>query len=97
MKFEALVGIAGMLGLISFSTLIQRIYTTHNTDTLPWTWLALNITAQLLSFTYGVANKAFGIYIPNSIFLIGLLYITYVKIVHKPKDQKEAEERNKQI
>ena len=47
MKFEALVGIAGILGLVSFSTLIQKIYDTHNTTSLPWTWVALNITAQL--------------------------------------------------
>jgi len=97
MKFEALVGIAGTLGLVSFSTLIQRIYDTRNTDTLPWSWIALNITAQILSFTYGVANHAYGIYIPNTIFIIGLLYILYVKIMHKPKDQQEAEGRNKQM
>jgi hypothetical protein len=97
MKFEALVGIAGLLGLISFSTLIQKIYDTHNTTSLPWTWIALNISAQVLSFTYGVANNAYGIYIPNSLFLLGLFYIFYVKVVHTPKDEKEARERNKQM
>jgi hypothetical protein len=97
MRFEALVGIAGLLGLVSFSTLIQKIYDTHNTDSLPWTWIALNITAQVLSFTYGVANNAYGIYIPNSFFIIGLLYILYVKLMHKPKNEKEDRERNKQM
>lgn len=97
MKFEALVGIAGLLGLISFSTLIQKIYDTHNTTSLPWTWIALNISAQVLSFTYGVANNAYGIYIPNSLFLLGLFYIFYVKVVHTLKDEKEARERNKQM
>ena len=97
MKFEALVGIAGILGLISFSTLIQKIYDTHNTTSLPWTWVALNITAQVLSFTYGVANNAYGIYIPNSLFLLGLFYIFYVKVVHAPKNEAEEKERNKQM
>ena len=97
MKFEALVGIAGILGLVSFSTLIQKIYDTHNTTSLPWTWIALNITAQILSFTYGVANGAYGIYIPNALFLIGLLYIFYIKLMHKPKDAKEAAARNNQM
>jgi uncharacterized protein with PQ loop repeat len=97
MKFEALVGIAGILGLVSFSTLIQKIYDTHNTTSLPWTWVALNITAQLLSMIYGIANGAYGIYIPNSLFLLGLLYILYVKVMHKPKNEKEAKERNKQM
>jgi uncharacterized protein with PQ loop repeat len=97
MKFEALVGIAGILGLVSFSTLIQKIYDTHNTTSLPWTWVALNITAQVLSFTYGVANNAYGIYIPNSLFLLGLFYIFYVKVMHSPKNEAEEKERNKQM
>jgi len=97
MKFEPLVGIAGILGLVSFSTLIQKIYDTHNTSSLPWTWVALNITAQVLSFTYGVANNAYGIYIPNSLFLLGLLYILYVKVMHVPKNEAEEKERNKQM
>jgi hypothetical protein len=37
---------------------------------------------------YGVVNNAYGIYIPNFIFLAGLFYIFYVKIVHpEPKEQ----------
>jgi len=97
MKLEALVGIAGMLGLVSFSTLIQRIYSTHNTDSLPWTWVALNITAQILSFTYGMANSAYGIYIPNSLFLIGLTYIVYVKFMYTSVDEDEVQNKDKQV
>jgi len=87
-KFESLVGIAGILGLISFSTLIQKIYETHNTTSLPWKWVFINITAQVLSFIYGVANRAYGIYIPNILFLSGLGYILYVKIYHKNVENK---------
>ena len=83
-KYEGLVGIAGMLALISFSTLIQKIYTTHNTTSLPWIWVIANITAQLLSFSYGIINNAYGIYVPNFIFLMGLSYILYVKLNHQP-------------
>ena len=97
MRFEALVGIAGILGLVSFSTLIQKIYDTHNTTSLPWTWVGLNISAQVLSFIYGVANGAYGIYIPNTLFLMGLFYIFYVKVMHKPKNEAEERERNKQL
>jgi len=92
-KFEALVGMAGTIGLLSFSTLLQRIYKTHNTESLPWAWVAMNITAQLLSLSYGIANHAYGIFIPNSLFLIGLTYILYVKLVHKPKDT-ETDKKN---
>jgi uncharacterized protein with PQ loop repeat len=91
-QHEELVGLAGIIGLISFSTLIQKIYETHNTASLPWTWVILNITAQVLSCTYGVINNAYGIYIPNSIFLVGLSYILYVKINHIPYEKKEPKQ-----
>ena len=87
-KYEGLVGVAGMLGLISFSTLIQKIYDTHNTTSLPWAWVVANITAQILSFSYGLINGAYGIFIPNFIFLMGLSYIFYVKLTHKEKEDK---------
>ena len=47
-------------------------------------WVIANITAQLLSFSYGIINNAYGIYVPNFIFLMGLTYILYVKINHQP-------------
>jgi uncharacterized protein with PQ loop repeat len=87
-KYEGLVGFAGMLGLISFSTLINKIYETHNTSSLPWTWIIINVVAQFLSFIYGIVNNAYGIYIPNSLFLIGLFYILYVKINHGEYEKK---------
>ena len=82
-KYEALIGVAGILGLVSFSSLIQKIYETHNTTSLPWTWIQMNFIGQMLAFVYGVANKSYGIYIPCFIFLVGLIYIAYVKLVHK--------------
>lgn len=88
-KFEALIGTAGILGLVSFSTLLQKIYETHNTSSLPWTWIALNITAQILSLIYGITNGAYGIFIPNILFLSGLSYIFYVKLTYKPKEKIE--------
>ena len=82
-KYESLIGVAGILGLISFSSLIQQIYQTRNTASLPWSWIYVNFIGQLLAFIYGVANKSYGIYIPCFIFLLGLVYIFYIKMVHK--------------
>ena len=87
-RYESLIGIAGTLGLISFSSLLQKIYTTHNTSSLPWTWLFSNLAAQVLSLIYGIGNGAYGIYIPNSFFILGLSYIYYVKITYKEKDSE---------
>ena len=81
-KYEVLIGTAGMLGLISFGSLLSKIYTTHNTISLPWTWIIVNLVAQSLSITYGFVNKSYGILIPCSLFFTGLLYIFYVKFNH---------------
>jgi len=89
-QYESLIGVAGLLGLISFSTLIQKIYETHNTTSLPWTWVLMNLAAQVLSFIYGLANGAYGIVIPNALFLAGLAYIFYVKLNHAQYEKKPA-------
>jgi uncharacterized protein with PQ loop repeat len=87
-KYEGLVGIAGILGLISFSSLLIKIYETHNTTSLPWTWIMINIAAQVLSVIYALANNAYGIYIPNFLFITGLLYILFVKYNHNAYEKQ---------
>jgi len=91
-KHEELVGIAGVLGLISFSTLVQTVYTSHNTTSLPWSWVIINITAQILSLVYGLVNNAYGIYIPNFLFLAGLVYIMYVKLNHAKYEKNKPKQ-----
>lgn len=83
MNLELLIGTAGIIGLISFSTLVKRVYTTKNTSSLPYTWVIMGITAQCLSFTYGFLKGAYGIFIPNFFFILGLSYILYAKINYK--------------
>ena len=80
MNLELLMGTAGIIGLISFSTLVRCVYKTHNTTSLPYTWVIMGITAQCLSFTYGFIKGAYGIFIPNIFFILGISYILYVKI-----------------
>ena len=87
-RFESLIGIAGILGLISFSTLIQKIYETHNTTSLPWTWIIMNLGAQSLSMIYGIGNLSYGIVLPGMLFITGLLYILYVKLNHKQYEKE---------
>ena len=79
-NLELLIGTAGIIGLISFSTLVQRVYNTRNTSSLPFTWIIMGMTAQCLSFTYGFIKGAYGIFIPNIFFIIGLSYILYAKL-----------------
>jgi hypothetical protein len=84
-KYESLIGAAGILGLISFSSLLVEIYKTHNTESLPWTWILMNLAAQILSLIYGIGNGSWGIVLPGILFLVGLVYILYVKGTHKVK------------
>jgi hypothetical protein len=88
-KFESLIGVAGLLGLVSFSSLIQQIYTTHNTTSLPWTWIVMNLGAQILSLIYGIGNMSYGIVLPGILFLSGLFYILYIKINHKQYENEK--------
>jgi hypothetical protein len=88
-KYESLIGAAGILGLISFSSLLMEIYKTHNTTSLPWTWILMNLGAQILSLTYGIGNGSWGIVLPGILFLTGLFYILYVKSVHKETEPKK--------
>jgi surface polysaccharide O-acyltransferase-like enzyme len=93
-KYESLIGAAGILGLISFSSLLQEIYKTHNTTSLPWTWIITNLAAQTLAFAYGAVNMSYGIMLPGVLFISGLFYILYVKLKHK---QYETPEKKVQL
>lgn len=79
-NLELLPGIAGILGLVSFSTLLMKVYQTHNTTSFPYTWIVANLSAQILALVYGVAKGAYGIYLPALLFIVGMLYMLAVKV-----------------
>jgi hypothetical protein len=85
-KFESLAASAGVLGIVSFSSLLYKIFLTYNTSSLPWTWIVTNITAQSLMLAYGVINKLHGIIWPSFVFLLGLVYIVIIKSFHETHD-----------
>jgi uncharacterized protein with PQ loop repeat len=101
-KFESLAASAGVLGIVSFSALLYKIFLTYNTSSLPWTWVVSNITAQSLMLAYGVINKLPGITWPSFVFLLGLVYIVVIKSFHETHDTynksvgiKEVQEKNR--
>jgi len=79
-NLELLPGIAGILALVSFSTLLMKVYKTHNTTSFPYSWILVNMSAQILALVYGVAKGAYGIYLPAILFIVGLLYLLAVKV-----------------
>ena len=85
-KFESLAASAGVLGIVSFSALLYKIFLTYNTSSLPWAWVVSNITAQSLMLAYGVINNLPGITWPSFVFLLGLVYIVVIKSFHETHD-----------
>lgn len=84
-KLEFLPAVAGGLGIVSLSTLVFKVHQTHNTSSFPYSWLFINLTAQVLSLIYALANKAWGIYVPNTIFILGLSFMLFVKVFKEAK------------
>ena len=86
-KLEILAASAGILGIISFSSLLYRMFLTYNTTSLPWTWVISNISAQTLMLAYGLVNKLPGIIWPSFVFVLGLIYIVIIKSFHETHDE----------
>jgi hypothetical protein len=94
---EELTYISTTLTLIAFSSLVYNTHMSKNTSQLTFIWIFLLMTAQVLMFTYGKLNHIQGLYIPATIYIIGLLYILYIKIIYKETNKIEAELKNKNI
>lgn len=80
-KYEALAGFASSLGLFAFLTIVHRIYSTKNTSSLTTLSLISNLTAQILLFIYSYTNKLKGLMYPIILYVSGLIYILYIKII----------------
>ena len=86
-KYELLATAALLLNFSSFGTLLYNVIKTHNTSTLPYVWFYTNIGAQVLMIIYAVINGAYGIYIPTTFLLVGLIYMLSIKIYYETEDK----------
>ena len=96
-KYEELTYISSIFAITAFSFLIYNVYQSKNTSHLEFIWIFLLITAQILMFIYGKLNHIHGLYIPATIYIMGLIYVLYVKVVYKETNKIEAELKNKNI
>jgi uncharacterized protein with PQ loop repeat len=96
-KYQIIAVIAGILTIIAFSNLVLRVHMTKETEHLTYTWIFLVSMAQSLLVIYGVINNSYGIYIPASILVVGVLYILYVKLHFSDTNQVEDELKLKNI
>jgi uncharacterized protein with PQ loop repeat len=96
-KYQYIAGIAGILTILAFSHLVNRVYITKQTEHLTYTWALLVLTAQSLLVLYGILNNAYGIYLPAIIIVMGISYILYVKIDYSVDNNIEIQLKNKNI
>ena len=96
-KHRELAIIASIIGFSSFSIFIYNIHTTKNATRMPYLWLFLIITAQLLSLTFGILNNMPHSYIPTTLITMGLLYVLYIKIQYSEDVAVEEELIKKKI
>jgi len=84
-KYEILAATSLIINVASFLTIIYNVSQTKRVDTLTWTYLIGNCFGQILLITYGIINKAWGIYLPTTIIFFGLTYLIYVKYMYADK------------
>ena len=78
-KYEILAVLSLTINVISFATIIYNMNQTKNASSFTWTYLIGNLIGQVLLITYGLLNKAWGVYLPTMFIFLGLSYITYIK------------------
>ena len=78
-KYELLASIALTINVITFISIILAMNKSKNASSFTWTYLIGNLIGQIFLITYGIINKAWGIYVPTIFIFIGLAHITYIK------------------
>jgi hypothetical protein len=96
-KHEELAYMSGAFALTAFSFLVHRVHKTKNTNHLTFIWIFLLIIAQALMFVYGKINNVHGLYVPATVYILGLAYILYVKVVYTETNKIEEELKDKNI
>lgn len=96
-KYQIIAVIAGILAIMSISSLVLRVHITKDTEHLTYIWICLVLMAQSLLVIYGLINNSYGIYIPSTILILGVLYVLYVKIAYSKTTKIEDELRRKNI
>ena len=95
-KYELLASASLMLNFSSIGSLLYNVMQTRDTSTLPYVWFYTNIGAQVLMIIYAIVNGAYGIYIPTSFLLLGLLYMLSIKMYYEKKDKKGLKNSDKE-
>ena len=96
-KYQIIAVISGILRILSFTALIYTVQITKETDHLTLPWILLILASQCLLVIYGVINNSYGIYVPATILIFGVLYILYIKLNYNKAKLIDDELRLKNI
>jgi len=96
-KYQIIAVISGILTILALSSLVIRVHFTKETEHFTFMWLLLVLTSQSLLVIYGFINSLYGICLPALIFISGVLYILYIKLIYNKNETVEAELRDKNI
>ena len=80
-KYEIIAGLASSLSLFAFIAVVFRIYSSRVTQSLSTLSLLSNIVAQGLLLFYAIQNNLKGLMYPIFLYVLGIVYILYVKII----------------
>jgi uncharacterized protein with PQ loop repeat len=79
-KLEYIGFTSVILGIISFYSLVYHNYILQDTTSVSPIWLGMSVIIQILWLIYGITNNIRPTIISSPLFIIGLLYLIYLKI-----------------
>jgi len=79
-KLEYIGFISAILGVISFYSLVYHNYILQDTSSISPYWLVMSVIIQILWLIYGITNNIRPSIVTSPLFIIGLLYLIYLKI-----------------
>ena len=85
-KYKRVIGLsASIVGLISFRSMLYKIYKTKNTFDFPYEALILTLIGWCLTFIYGVLSKALSVIVLGLVYFCIFLFILIIKIKNPNK------------
>ncbi len=96
-KYRYLLVLSSILTISAFVNLVFRVHITKDTEHLTYLWAILNLCAQMMILSYGFLNKVHEMYIMSFVFILGIVYILYTKVIHEETKQIEQKLANKNI
>jgi heme A synthase len=96
-KYQIIALISRIITILALSSLVIHAHITKETEHITFTWIVLILIAQCLLFIYGFINSLYGIYVPALLFISGVLYILYIKLIYNKNETIEAELKAKHI